>query len=188
MTDRRRVVELGAIPLSFVIGSIPTSNLFAKRRGVDLRDNHRDEVARIRFVRHACGQRHKNLARVVLGSEEPLVEPALCADAILQHHGEHGDRHQRDGPQDRDLRQRAPRPEARIENVVLVRGDPEAGRDAERVGAIGRARRGACRASRPSRARGRARCRRRRGSRPGRSRAPRSRLRPARARRSPSRR
>ncbi len=49
------------------------------QRRVDLRHDHRDQVARIGFVRHAAGQRHQDLARVVLVAEEALIEPPLRA-------------------------------------------------------------------------------------------------------------
>ena len=54
------------------------------QRTIDLRDDHGHQVARVGFVRHASGERHQNLARVVLGAEEALVKPALRVVAIAQ--------------------------------------------------------------------------------------------------------
>ena len=62
---------------------------FGMQRRIDLRHDHRDEVARIGFVGHAARQRDQNLARVVLGAEEALIEPALRRVAILEHQAEH---------------------------------------------------------------------------------------------------
>ena len=50
-------------------------------------DDQRDQLGRIGFERHAPGQRHQDLARVVLRPEEAAVEPALGGLAVAA--GEH---------------------------------------------------------------------------------------------------
>ena len=62
---------------------------FRMQRGIDLRHDHRDQVARIGFVWHASRERHQDLARVVLVAEEALIEPPLRRVAIPQGEAQH---------------------------------------------------------------------------------------------------
>ncbi len=106
---------------------------FGMQRRVDLAHDHRQQVARVGLVRDAAGERHQDLARVVFGAEEVLVEPPLRGDAVAQAEAKqrqadqveqrppahdhrqrhvallHQRGHQRDHRQDDQHRQRAPR-------------------------------------------------------------------------------
>ena len=64
---------------------------FGMQGRVDMVDDQRHQLARIGLERHASGQRHQQLAGVVLRAEEPAVEPPLGALTVVA-----GDDQQRD--------------------------------------------------------------------------------------------
>ena len=93
-------------------------------RRIDLRDDHRQQLARVRLVRDAAGERDQDLARVVLGPEELPIEPALRGVAVFQDDAEHG--------QEEEIEQRPPADDHRERHVALPHQRAEQRHDRER--------------------------------------------------------